>query len=1405
MEQVNTFTGGLNTSTNKLLVQPNQYRDAENIRIITEGKDSTGALISVTGNKYSFTIPSTSNVLRLQINSFPTTVNFTINGTVITGLVNDYQQLSDLINTTLSPQINSATNDNLILLWSGLNINNTVYFTNIVGTDNSSPSNITFTSIIPTQDNLQIIGWGLIRDEIILCTTNSTDLNPGGNDSDLPSDNSSVGQIWRLTYDKVTYIPTLNLLYNNYLDFTSYHPFRREGQSEGRYESNTIKRFYWTDNFNTLRVFNTADLNGFALDPSILDFRGQVDMSVPILQKINESGGKLKIGVYQAAYRLKNTGGSTSVYSKCSNIVSIINGSPLSYTFSMYNGGPPSTTFQPKSIVWNIDNIDIDFDRIEIVILFRENKDDAPTIDKIIDEPVPQTGSFLFTYTGFETKTPVDINSLVDITSAFTHCKTIVSKDNLLLAGNTRNKTFDVDYDARAYRFPQKTSSEWQTTGIPTGFATRTTVKNKQGNSLTVDSTILNWGVPEEHDAINPDQNSQTINSYRFQSDGLTHGGEGPNIKYKFTTRWFIGDQNLASGTAGAGYGNANFDISNGPIGKDSRFTLNQPGPFILNNNSFPNNNFFDSFKSEYIASAFKGYQHDEIVPFAIRFFDKQGRPGEAKWIADIRMPLIYESIDTSTGTYSSYLTTKLSTFGTFTQQEIGILLPEFTVNIPNSLKSKISGFEIVRCERKTEDRTVLGAGTIHNMIFYPFANEYYTCIPDDGSFNAGATIFTTDIVQGRDAFFVSPEFEFTSFPGWQSGDSIKVVASLNQSYVKNSVNPSGLNGFKFSKLYTTSPVSGLVQERSLNAAFELGPNADGTMPGGQLVRNRTNSANSGPQSQGNTGVVIEWFNSGTGLNMDFSSVAGSTGKLYAYYKRTRVNAYGGNTFTARANREYISCGHYQSTNNQSNTTFVVQLAGGDIYTTIFDIQKNFKSWANSGSFKVSATYYFPVETISNTEWRYGNFINRFGIAGSGSGTNDFVEDFLVNTVFSAEDNTKKAFPKPSEFIDIQENDNRIYASEFKINGELVDSWGIFPVEDFMDVDGQYGPINNLLILKGNVYGLQDTGCFIIPVNQKVVIPDNSASTLILGKGEKLVRPAYISTMDGCIHQWGNISTEDAIYFWNSKNLTINKLTDQSEPLSFIEGIQSFFDSNIQGQIKKRDNTVHDTRTLPRAGVVFTYDSSNYEVLGTFHDYTIQKSAFTICYNEIAKVFTSRYSFKPGIYINDKSLIFTPDILNTRNVYLHGIGNPGQFYDINYPSTVKLVISTQAKEAVFDNFEWDSQVTDLQEVNITDETWNQLRVYNDYQNSDYQQLIVDRSVKRKKRSWNTIVPRSIIIQNPKNLDIFNPVNLNPLQLFKPRMRGKFILVDLSFPNISNGVYRYITCPFIKTISRVSAR
>jgi len=211
------------------------------------------------------------------------------------------------------------------------------------------------------------------------------------------------------------------------------------------------------------------------------------------------------------------------------------------------------------------------------------------------------------------------------------------------------------DYDAHAYRY---TSG-----GTTDGYETTTDKRNKYNK----DSTRA---------ATSPDQQ-------KYQSDGVTLGGEGPNISFKFITE----DINLDDlGGTGSITNSNNTSL---------RVTVNQKtSTKTLNGKTLPMGGFWNNYKNPFVESWFKGHMRSEVYRFAIVFFDLKGRPAAAKWIADIRMPDFYD------------MPTFVQAANNLTAFPLGL---EFTVNITADIRERFSGYSIVRAERTEEDKSVFG------------------------------------------------------------------------------------------------------------------------------------------------------------------------------------------------------------------------------------------------------------------------------------------------------------------------------------------------------------------------------------------------------------------------------------------------------------------------------------------------------------------------------------------------------------------------------------------------------------------------------------------------------------------------------------------------------------------------
>lgn len=78
-------------------------------------------------------------------------------------------------------------------------------------------------------------------------------------------------------------------------------------------------------------------------------------------------------------------------------------------------------------------------------------------------------------------------------------------------------------------------------------------------------------------------------------------------------------------------------------------------------------------------------------------------------------------------------------------------------------------------------------------------------------------------------------------------------------------------------------------------------------------------------------------------------------------------------------------------------------------------------------------------------------------------------EFFSYNNVYSSDNNSKIYIPKNNLSPNIFDYDVRVYRSEPKINGELIDSWSIIKQNNYIDIDSQYSKLYLLILLNNEL------------------------------------------------------------------------------------------------------------------------------------------------------------------------------------------------------------------------------------------------------------------------------------------------------------------------------------------------
>ena len=532
----------------------------------------------------------------------------------------------------------------------------------------------------------------------------------------------------------------------------------------GRYENELTERVYFTDNINPVRLINLIDPAQNAAQLNLIPSVGFPQLEV----KRIVAGGSLPAGVYQYAYRLKTKQGLESRFSTFTPPIHIVDSGNYYWKHEEdpedrieINGNPPGTETN-KLVELKVEGLDTSYDYVEFAAIHRTTNQGIQSGNVyIFTQKEIISNSVIVRHSNNSSTGTISLQEALAFAFNVDTAKTMATKDNKLFLGNLTEKQIDLELDMRAYRWKR-------TDGIHYPYKPTEYV-----------STYNNA------DDINPfndiDGNDRDSNKkYKYQSDGVTLGGEGTHISYKFTKKILEGDT-----LAGSSPGSPPFVASNITDSQCEQSDGYDPEKSILD------------YKSGQ-ANMFKGYQRDEIYRFAVVFYDLKGNPGYVNWIGDIRFPAAddvditrfydgsgnltlpvaplnpdqeitgatYGNTDTHSPMNYSLSQTAISqganyymslsnpahvdltvqegseyqvahlfnsggmypsggvneeyqeNYGTnYTNQgkhylyALGI---EFTLNLPDDFKEKISGYKIVRVPRTDVDKTVLGVGLIN-------------------------------------------------------------------------------------------------------------------------------------------------------------------------------------------------------------------------------------------------------------------------------------------------------------------------------------------------------------------------------------------------------------------------------------------------------------------------------------------------------------------------------------------------------------------------------------------------------------------------------------------------------------------------------------------------------------------
>ena len=658
----NTWNKGLNSDLSKLKSQQDSYLSAKNIRVLTDEGTSSLAIENIRGTKLNFKIPQVQKTYKIDFSGVEGDVSIfidrisSIDGFVIENAGGKSNQIiADELNVLIQAStllydnqyVKAYYNNNYVVIYDFLPQSE------IINAGISGINVTTFPGIssvrTKTVYNHTILGWGYYNDNLVIISCNET--------SNSESPVGAEGFIWDVRYinqdDTISnpdgdYLnPLYHLKYAGKLDLSRQYAIYKHLKC--RYESSEIIRLVWTDWHNNLRTCNIAEPQIWATPETVFSFLPVHALQKPVVSRVF-SGGNLPAGKYQYFYQLYTEQGAVSTYSPVSNLIAL-NIGDLSYGQRGGIQGEPSSKTPEITII----NLDTNYSFIRLGYIVYQTPD-SPEAFWFFEDTVPQSGTYVTTHNGNENDIPIDPYSVIaNLNKPPTIFKTIDVVRNRLFAANAKTVKFDMDgvFDTRAYRFTNPAggklaklyNEQSDVFGSPSvlinGVASTVQIEGDTPLGTFYEQLLA---IPDSFDLINPFNNEDPTNDFnngdwiansqfKYQKNGTTIGGSGPNISYDFCRANTIAETGNSQPQASP-YIQPRLDY-NGIYSSEFNDTYTYAAGA---------GQWLDTPKSPLIETLFTGYSRGEVYRWGIVFFDVYGFPSYANWIGDIKFPFAADS-----------------------------------------------------------------------------------------------------------------------------------------------------------------------------------------------------------------------------------------------------------------------------------------------------------------------------------------------------------------------------------------------------------------------------------------------------------------------------------------------------------------------------------------------------------------------------------------------------------------------------------------------------------------------------------------------------------------------------------------------------------------------------------------
>ena len=165
------------------------------------------------------------------------------------------------------------------------------------------------------------------------------------------------------------------------------------------------------------------------------------------------------------------------------------------------------------------------------------------------------------------------------------------------------------------------------------------------------------------------------------------------------------------------------------------------------------------------------------------------------------------------------------------------------------------------------------------------------------------------------------------------------------------------------------------------------------------------------------------------------------------------------------------------------------------------------------------------------------------------------LEEFFINEVMGYRDKYRAFGTIPRGFKDINHWPQRWTYSQRKVYGDLVDSFREFLVNNWKDLEGQFGSIMGSIVHGDKLFSFQELAYGVLRVYERTMIPTTDGQ-VVTGDGSVIEGIHYRSESVGCHHPESIVAGEDRVYWVDAYKRAIYTAGTDGPPESLSDFIE---------------------------------------------------------------------------------------------------------------------------------------------------------------------------------------------------------------------------------------------------------